>query len=81
MTADDTTDLRSGPPVSDRLLALVPLVGRWQGSGTGIAPASDETFHFRQQLSFAHDGRPFPGDESRTLLLDAFFSFPPPTLP
>jgi hypothetical protein len=70
MTADDTTDLRSGPPIADRLLALLPLVGRWRGTGTGVVPASDETFTFAQEVSFAHDGRPFLVYESLSWLVD-----------
>lgn len=67
---DDTTDLRTGLPISDTLLALLPLVGRWSGSGTGIKPATGEQFSYLQQLTFAHDGRPFLAYESRTWLVD-----------
>ena len=31
----DTTDLRAGAPLHDRLLALLPLVGEWVGEGIG----------------------------------------------
>jgi hypothetical protein len=64
----DTTDLRSGPPVSDALLALLPLVGVWTGTGTGIAP-SGEPFRFGQRIRFAHDGRPFLAYDARAWLL------------
>jgi hypothetical protein len=67
----DTTDLREGAPLHDALLALLPLVGTWAGSGAGVAPSSGEGFAFRQQVTFAHDGRPFLAYESRAWLVDA----------
>jgi hypothetical protein len=66
----DTTDLRSGPPIHDNLLAVLPLVGTWRGSGTGIVASSGKEFRYGQQLTFAHDGRPFLAYESRSWLLD-----------
>jgi hypothetical protein len=69
--AADTTDLRSGAPLHDGLLALLPLVGSWQGTGHGVVGSSGEQFSFGQRVSFAHDGRPFLAYESRTWLLDA----------
>lgn len=60
----DTSDLRSGAPLHDALLAVLPLVGGWAGGGAGITPGGDE-FRFGQRLSFAHDGRPFLAYESR----------------
>lgn len=67
----DTTDLRAGPPISDELLALLPLVGTWSGSGRGIKPATGAEFSYFQQLTFAHDGRPFLAYQSQTWLVDA----------
>jgi hypothetical protein len=67
----DTTDLRSGPPINDQLLALLPLVGVWRGSGTGAVASTGDEFSYGQQLSFSHDGRPFLVYESRTWLVDA----------
>ena len=67
----DTTDLRAGAALHDSLLALLPLVGTWAGSGAGVAPSSGEGFAFRQQVTFAHDGRPFLAYESRAWLVDA----------
>ncbi|MGH8861408.1 MAG: FABP family protein [Jatrophihabitantaceae bacterium] len=69
MSDVDTSDLRSGAPIHDALLALLPLVGVWRGDGSGIAP-SGEQFSFGQQASFAHDGRPFLAYESRAWLVD-----------
>jgi hypothetical protein len=67
----DTTDLRAGAPVHEALLALLPLVGVWHGTGQGIAPSTGERFAFGQQITVAHDGRPFLVYESRSWLLDA----------
>lgn len=64
----DTSDLRTGAPIHDALLALLPLVGVWTGGGAGVAP-SGEQFRFGQRLSFVHDGRPFLAYESRAWLL------------
>jgi hypothetical protein len=69
-TSADTTDLRSGAPLHDRLLVLLPLVGVWVGEGVGAVASSGEEFRFAQQLSFAHDGRPFLAYESRSWLID-----------
>jgi THAP4-like, heme-binding beta-barrel domain len=66
----DTADLRTGAPVHDALLALLPLVGEWQGSGTGVPPADGAPFRFGQRARFTHDGRPFLAYESRAWLVD-----------
>ncbi|MGH8961009.1 MAG: FABP family protein [Jatrophihabitantaceae bacterium] len=67
----DTADLRSGPPIHDGLLALLPLVGVWQGAGSGVVASTGAEFAYGQQLRFVHDGRPFLAYESRSWLLDA----------
>lgn len=69
--APDTADLRSGAPIHNNLLALLPLVGVWRGTGTGIVASTGAEFAYGQQLSFVHDGRPFLAYESRSWLLDA----------
>jgi hypothetical protein len=66
----DTTDLRSGPEINQALLAVLPLVGRWSGFGSGAKPVTGEEFRYAQRVSFAHDGRPFLSYESRTWLLN-----------
>lgn len=68
--APDTADLRTGAPVHDNLLAVVPLVGVWRGTGTGVVASSGAEFRYGQQVSFVHDGRPFLAYESRTWLVD-----------
>ena len=69
MSGPDTTDLRTGAPLHDALLALLPLVGEWAGQGAGVTP-DGEQFAFGQRLRFAHDGRPFLAYRSRAWLLD-----------
>ena len=64
----DTADVRSGPEVSDALLAVLPLLGEWHGEGvlSGAAAGSDHDLRFGQWVRFAHDGRGFLAYESRT---------------
>ena len=66
----DTSDLRSGPPLHDALLALLPLVGAWSGTGVGVVASTGAEFRFRQRATFVHDGRPFLAYESRAWLVD-----------
>jgi hypothetical protein len=66
----DTSDLRSGAPVHDALLALLPLLGIWRGAGRGVVASSGVEFAYGQQLSIVHDGRPFLVYESRSWLVD-----------
>jgi hypothetical protein len=68
----DSTDPRAGAPLHDALLALLPLLGIWEGEGIGVAPSSadDAGFRFRQRVVFAHDGRPFLAYNSRAWLVD-----------
>jgi hypothetical protein len=67
----DTSDLRTGAPLHDALLALLPLVGVWRGAGVGVVPDSGVEFSYGQQVSITHDGRPFLAYESRSWLVDA----------
>jgi hypothetical protein len=64
----DTTDLRSGPEINAALLAVLPLVGQWAGSGTGLRPADGSEFAYTQRVAFSHDGRPFLCYDSHTWL-------------
>jgi hypothetical protein len=66
----DTTDLRSGAELHERLLALLPLVGVWTGTGTVSVASTGADYSYGQRITFAHDGRPFLAYESRTWLLD-----------
>lgn len=65
----DTDDLRAGVPINESLLALLPLVGRWRGSGAGVVASSGREFAYGQQIVVSHDGRPFLAYESRSWLL------------
>jgi hypothetical protein len=69
-TPADTADLRSGAPIHDSLLALLPLVGIWRGDGTGVIESTQATFTYGQRISFVHDGRAFLAYESRSWLLN-----------
>jgi hypothetical protein len=67
---NDTANLRDGANLHDALLPLLPLIGVWRGEGEVVYPTI-EPQHFGQQVTFAHDGRPFVFYESRAWLLDA----------
>ena len=66
----DTANLREGPSLHDACLPLLPLVGVWQGEGHVDYPTIDGPRQFAQQLTIAHDGRPFLFHEARAWLLD-----------
>jgi hypothetical protein len=68
----DTANLREGPNLNDKLLALLPLVGVWRGEGEVVYPTLEQTYKFGQQVTFAHDGRPFLAYEARSWLLDDY---------
>ena len=65
---DDTANLRQGPSLHDGLLALLPLVGVWQGSGQ--INEQGEEYAFGQQLIFSHDGGNYLRFDSRMWRLD-----------
>ncbi|MGY1691053.1 FABP family protein [Geodermatophilus sp. SYSU D01105] len=60
----DTVDVRSGPGVSEELLAVLPLLGEWHGEGQAAGAEGDH--RFGQWIRFSHDGRGFLAYESRT---------------
>ena len=66
--AEDTANLREGPSLHDGLLALLPLVGVWQG--TGQADDHGTQYPFGQQLVVSHDGENYLRFESRIWRLD-----------
>ncbi|SDI63263.1 protein of unknown function [Actinokineospora alba] len=66
----DTANLREGPNLHDACLALLPLVGVWRGEGEVVYPTIEGPYKFGQQVTFAHDGRPFLYYEARSWLLD-----------
>ncbi|ASU80450.1 FABP family protein [Actinopolyspora erythraea] len=66
----DTANLRMGPELNGACLGLLPLIGVWRGEGEANHPSLDEKYRFLQQVTFAHDGRPFLYYESRAWKLD-----------
>ena len=50
---------------------LAPLVGVWRGEGLAQYPSLLGEFRYGQQITFAHDGRPFLVYEARAWLLNA----------
>jgi len=67
--AADTANLREGPDLHEQCLPLLPLVGVWRGEGEAVYPTIDGPYRYGQQVTFAHDGRPFLYYESRAWLL------------
>ena len=69
----DTANLRYGPSLHDGLLALLPLVGVWSGSGQANDPSDPEgeEYAFGQQLIVSHDGENYLRFESRIWRLDS----------
>lgn len=68
--AADTANVRLGPELDDRLLAVLPLIGVWRGSGRFGNEPGERAPQFGQQLTFSHDGRSLVRYESITWLLD-----------
>jgi hypothetical protein len=68
--AGDTANLREGPELHPKCLALLPLIGVWRGEGEVVYPTIEGPYHFGQQLVICHDGRPFLRYESRAWLVD-----------
>src|SRR5919198_4339609 len=69
--SNDTANLREGPNLNDACLSLLPLVGVWRGEGEVVYPTIEGPFRFGQQVTIAHDGRPFLVHEARAWLIDA----------
>ncbi len=67
--ADDTANLRQGPSLHDGLLALLPLVGVWQGFGQ--ANNDGEEYAFGQRLVIFHDGENYLRFESQMWRVDS----------
>jgi hypothetical protein len=65
----DTANVRLGPEVHPDCLALLPLVGVWRGTGLFGNDPDRKTPEFGQQITIAHDGRPFLRYESISWLL------------
>ncbi|MFD7630069.1 FABP family protein [Streptomyces sp. NPDC059851] len=66
----DSHVLGEGPEPHAQLKPVLALLGRWHGSGSGEYPTLEQGFHYRQEITFSHDGRPFLRYESRAWLVD-----------
>ena len=67
----DTANVRLGPEIDQRCLALLPLVGVWRGEGVyGNEPGRRDP-QFGQQITISHDGRAFLAYESVSWTLDS----------
>jgi hypothetical protein len=66
----DTANLREGPDLHETCLPLLPLVGVWRGTGEVDYPTIEGPRPYGQQVTFAHDGRPFLHYEARAWMLN-----------
>jgi THAP4-like, heme-binding beta-barrel domain len=74
----DTANLREGANLHDALLALLPLVGVWRGTGEGRG--SDGDYRFGQQIIVSHDGGDYLNWEARSWRLSDEGEYQAPAL-
>lgn len=74
----DTANLREGANLHDALLALLPLVGVWRGTGEGRSAHGD--YRFGQQIVVSHDGGDYLNWEARSWRLTDTGDYHEPTL-
>ncbi|MGH3908241.1 MAG: FABP family protein [Pseudonocardiaceae bacterium] len=67
--AMDTARLGHGTELHPQCEPLAPLLGVWRGEGLAQYPSLLGEFPYGQQVTFAHDGRPFVIYEARSWLL------------
>ncbi|HWR46678.1 MAG TPA: FABP family protein [Pseudonocardiaceae bacterium] len=65
----DAIKLGQGVELHPQCQPLAPLVGVWRGEGLAQYPSLLGEFRYGQQITFAHDGRPFLVYEARAWLL------------
>ncbi|MGB3698178.1 MAG: FABP family protein [Gordonia sp. (in: high G+C Gram-positive bacteria)] len=66
----DTANLREGADLHSGLLALLPMVGVWEGQGEGHDPVSGDDYQFGQQIIVSHDGGNYLVWQSRSWVID-----------
>lgn len=76
----DTANLREGADLHSGLLALLPLVGVWEGQGEGHDPLTGTDYQFGQQIIVSHDGGNYLVWQSRSWVLDEEGAFVRPDL-
>ncbi len=76
----DTANLRRGADLHSGLLALLPLVGVWQGEGEANDPETGQDYHFAQQIIVSHDGQNFLNWQARSWVIDEDARFLRPDL-
>lgn len=67
----DTANLNRGVELHEQCKPLEPLVGVWRGTGEAVYQTLLGGFGYGQQITFAHDGRPFLFYEARAWLLSS----------
>ena len=67
----DAVTLGQGIELHPHCQPLAPLLGVWRGEGLAQYPSLLGEFRYGQQITFAHDGRPFLVYEARAWLLNA----------
>ncbi|MGB3303597.1 FABP family protein [Gordonia sp. (in: high G+C Gram-positive bacteria)] len=76
----DTANLREGADLHAGLLALLPLVGVWEGTGEGHDPVAGTDYQFGQQIIVSHDGGNYLVWQSRSWVVDDEGTFVRPDL-
>ncbi|MFT4088919.1 MAG: FABP family protein [Gordonia sp. (in: high G+C Gram-positive bacteria)] len=76
----DTANLREGADLHPGLLALLPMVGVWEGEGEGHDPHTGADYPFGQQIIVSHDGGNYLVWQSRSWVLNDEGEFVRPDL-
>jgi len=67
----DAVTLGQGIELHEQCQPLAPLLGVWRGEGLAQYPSLPGAFRYGQQITFAHDGRPFLVYGARAWLLNS----------